>query len=553
MKTKDFRNLGLVLSLSMVRILNGLSAQKAKVLEQINFFHRVVEFFGGLYLNLEDLASLYFYLPENRRSELKNHLNFLAKGFVSWKKFFEINRYSNKNIRDMALNEMIFCVTTFNEAYEGFRLSDDLVIKESFLKIMENKGFSFEEKLQVIRCSNNHDETKLEELFSMIKTFTQAEQFSSLAELDDKSLNRGAKKMLSLSDDFKKINRTHRRAIPGSLLRREIVAVAENYELPQNELIQYYYDEKHWSNFKRMLFRKIERLVLGIEDWLEILLHYGSDRKLKNLAMSKMRQLGLTFYQLNNTLSRAMDPEIKNVILEEMFLLSKNSFEKLRLVSIKSDDFPSIFLRSFLALLELISDEEKAERACEILASSKNRNNPIFVSKMVDLRISFDSLDKLFNKSPKEGKILLLPQMKLLANGNLNGLLKVFNYYSVIDDTKERQRKQNICLKEVLFLLEEDSNVERLLAVYRTALISGNFSVSDKVVEIVKTKNFNFKTLLLVYEELEKNKIINNGLASYLQMEMIAKAENKSEKSTAFKKASLQIKSLALGQLLRAA
>ncbi|MCK9439221.1 MAG: hypothetical protein WCY43_02340 [Patescibacteria group bacterium] len=553
MKTKDFRNLGLVLSLSMVRILNGLSAQKAKVLERVNFFHRVAEFFGGLYLSLEDFADLYFYLPENRRRELKDHLNFLAKDFVSWKKFFEVNRYSNKNIRDMALNEMIYCVNTFYEAYEGFRLSDDLIIKESFLKIMELKGSSFEEKLQVIRCSNGHDQAKIEELFLMIKTFTQAEQFSSIIGIDDRNLNKGTRKMLSLADDFKKVNRTHRRSIPGSLLRREIVAVAKNYELPQSELIQYYYDEKHWSNFKRMLFGKIERLVLGIEDWLEILLHYGSDRKLKNLAMFKMRQLGLTFYQLNNTLSRAMDPEIKNVILEEMFLLSKNSFEKLCIVSVKSDDFSSIFLRSFLALLELVSDEEKAEKACEILASSKNRNNPIFVSKIVDLRINFNSLDKLFAKSPKEGKLLLLPQMKMLAKNNLNDLLKIFNYYSVIDDTKERQRKQNICLKEVLFLLEEDNNVERLLAVYRTALISGNFSVSDKVVEIMKTKNFNFKTLLLVYEELEKNKITNNGLASYLQMEMIAKAENNLEKSTAFKKASLQIKSLALSRLLRAA
>lgn len=553
MKTKDFRNLGLVLSLSMVRILNGLSAQKAKVLERVNFFHRVAEFFGGLYLSLEDFADLYFYLPENRKNELRTHLDFLAQNFTSWRKFFEVHRYSNKNIRDMALNEMLLCTTTFYEAYDGFRLSEDLAIKESFLKIMESKAVSFEDKLQVARFGNTYSEERLEELFLMIKTFAQAEQFASLIGLDDKSLNRGARKMLSLADDFKKINRTHRRAIPGSLLRREIVAVAENYELPQSDLIQYYYDEKHWSNFKRMLFRKIERLVLGIEDWLEILLHYGSDRKLKNLAMSKMRQLGLTFYQLNNTLSRAMDPEIKNVILEEMFLLSKNSFEKLCIVSVKSDDFSSIFLRSFLALLELVSDEEKAEKACEILASSKNRNNPIFVSKIVDLRINFNSLDKLFAKSPKEGKLLLLPQMKMLAKNNLNDLLKIFNYYSVIDDTKERQRKQNICLKEVLFLLEEDNNVERLLAVYRTALISGNFSVSDKVVEIMKTKNFNFKTLLLVYEELEKNKITNNGLASYLQMEMIAKAENNLEKSTAFKKASLQIKSLALGRLLRAA
>lgn len=553
MKTKDFRNLGLVLSLSMVRILNGLSAQKAKLIERINFFHRIFEFFGGLYLNLEELANLYFYLPENRRRELKDHLNFLAKDFVSWKKFFEVNRYSNKNIRDMALNEMIYCVNTFYEAYEGFRLSDDLIIKESFLKIMELKGSSFEEKLQVIRCSNGHDQAKIEELFLMIKSFTQAEQFSSIIGIDDRNLNKGTRKMLSLADDFKKVNRTHRRSIPGSLLRREIVAVAKNYELPQSELIQYYYDEKHWSNFKRMLFGKIERLVLGIEDWLEILLHYGSDRKLKNLAMFKMRQLGLTFYQLNNTLSRTMDPEIKNVILEEMFLLSKNSFEKLCLVSIKSDDFPGIFLKSFLALLELVSDEIKAERVCEILASSKNRNNPIFVSKMVDLRIGFDSLDKLFNKSPKEGRLLLLPQMKSLANGNLINLLKVFNYYSVIDDLKERQRKQNMCLKEVLSLLEEDSDTKRLLAVYRTALMSGNFYASDKVVEIMKTKNFNFKTLLLIYEELEKNKITNNGLASYLQMEMIKVAENNLEKSTAFKKASLQIKSFALSRILRAA
>lgn len=552
MKTKDFRNLGIVLSLSIVKILNGISAQRARIVGRINIFHRIAEFFGFLYLSLEDLSSLYFYLPEERRLELKQHLDFFAKDFVSWKRFIDMHRYSAKTIKNMALNEMSFYVANFQQAYEGFILADDLMIKKSFLELMEKRAVSFEEKLNVIRSGNLMSEEKLEELFSMIKTFIQAEQFSCLIGLDERNINKGAKKMLSLADDFKKLNRTHRRAIPGSSLRREIVSVADNYELPQNELIQYYYEEKYWSNFKRMLFKKVEKLVLGIEDWLEILLHYGSDRKLKNLAMSKMRLLGLSFYQLNNTLSRAKDPEIKLVILEEMFLLSKGSFEMLNIVSVKSEDFPQVFSKSFSALLELIYEPKEAERACEILAVSKNKNTD-FILKLLSLELSFESLDKLFNKAPKEGKILLLPYMRLSAKNNLDNLLKVFTYYSLVDDLKERQRKQNSCLKEALLLGEDGDALEKLLDVYRLALMFNNFTISERVVEVIKRKKYKFETLLKTYENLEKNKITNNGLAAFLQTEMINRAETSSEKIAAFKKAPLQVKNLALSRLLSAA
>ncbi len=552
MKTKDFRNLGIALSLSIIRILNGLSAQKAKVLEQLGFFHKILEFFGGLYLSLEDFANLYFYLPTERRVELRSYLDSLAKDFVSWKTVLAAHRYSAKNIREMILSEMSFCVKSFQQAYDGFCLSDELIIRQKFLNLMKEKARLFEEKLQVIRCSHDFNEEDLQELFLMIKNFSQANQFTSILGLDDKNVNKGARKMLALADDFKKINRTHRRAIPGSSLRREIVSIAENHELPQGELLQYYYEEKYWSNFKRMLFRKIEKLVLGIEDWLEVLLLYGSDRKLKNLIMNKMRQLGLTFYQLNNTLVRAKDPEIKLVILEEMFLLSRNHFDRLKIVSVKSEDFPQVFLKAFSALLDLVSNQHEAEMVCDILASSRNKHNFNFILKVASLDLNFDSLDKLFNKSPKEGKIVLLPQMKLLARSS-NDLLKLFNYYSIIDDLKERQRKQNSCLKEALSLLGKTDNINELLSVYRTALISANFSISNKIVELIQVQNFEFKTLLKAYEELEKNKITNNGLAAFLQSEMIVRAQTDTEKGIAFKKASLQIKSFALSKMLKAA
>ena len=103
-----------------------------------------------------------------------------------------------------------------------------------------------------------------------------------------------------------------------------------------------------------MLYGKIEKLVLGIEDWIEILLKYGDDKKLKNLAMSKMRQLGLGFDQLNNTLARAKDPEVKEVILEEMLSLAEGIFDRLTIVAIKSDEFPQIFGKAFLSLVDIV-------------------------------------------------------------------------------------------------------------------------------------------------------------------------------------------------------
>jgi len=552
MRMKEMKNLGIVPSLSIARILKGFSVEKAVVVTQISFFYRFLEFLGRVYLSLEELSQIYFYLPIERRVELKKHLEAIAKDFSGWKNFYEVNRYSARILKDMALNEMSEVVTNFQQAYDGFKLSvGDVIMERTFFCLMEERAISFEEKITVIRCSHQISEEKIEELFLMIKSFFNAEQFVCIPGLDDKHKTKGQRKMLYLSDNFRNLIRTHNRTKPGAPLRREIVATTENYELLQDELLQAYYDEKTWTNMKRMLFGKIEKLVLGIEDWLEILVKYGTDRKLKNLAMNKMRQLGLSFDQLNNTLNRAKDPEVRMVILEEMFSLSFANFARLSVICPKCIEFPNIFDKVFSLMLETAISSEDAEKVCDILTKSKSRNNTDFLLRILNLGVGFETLEKLFVKSSQDSKKILAAPLRLAAVGNFDYLFRVFTHIRFIDDGDKRC--QNKCLKDMIFLGEESRNVEHLFTIYQLALLVDNFIISERVVNLIKEANYEFSLLLNIYEKLEKNNIINNGLAAFLQGEMIIKAKSNSEKAVAFIKAPLQIKNIALASLLKAA
>ena len=85
------------------------------------------------------------------------------------------------------------------------------------------------------------------------------------------------------------------------------------------------------------------------------------------------------------------------------------------------------------------------------------------------------------------------------------------------------------------------------------ALIIGDFQISEKIVNTISKLEFDFKTLLTAYENLEKLRITNNGLAKFLQTEMISKAQTEEEKRQAFIKAPIQIQNIALTNLLGAA
>ncbi len=552
MRTKSLKSLGLNLSLSALRILRGISAQKVVIVE-MNFFYRFLNFFGFLYLSLEEFSKLYFYLPVERFSEISTELKKIADDFISWKRFFELNRYSAKTLKDMALNEMSKLAKTFQQANDGFRLSfGNIVMEEKFLEIMELHAVSFEEKMILVKCRNPINEERLDELLPMIKTFLSAEQFVSIVGVSQKYKNKGLKKMLDLASSYRELIRTHRRVKPGSPLRRLIVSEVEKYEMLQEELLQSYYEEKNWSRLKRMLYGKIEKLVLGIEDWIEILLKYGDDKKLKNLAMSKMRQLGLGFDQLNNTLARAKDPEVKEVILEEMLSLAEGIFDRLTIVAIKSDEFPQIFGKAFLSLVDIVQTLEESKRICEILTTSKNKNNSDFISRILKLDVDFSILEKLFVKSSKEGKELLIPTLYILAKGNFDNLSKTFDH-SLALENKDRKKIQTKCLRDVFSLEKESNDLGKLIRVYNMALIIGDFQISEKIVNTISKLEFDFKTLLTAYENLEKLRITNNGLAKFLQTEMISKAQTEEEKRQAFIKAPIQIQNIALTNLLGAA
>jgi len=544
MNFKIRMNLGL--SKSLVRILSGLNASEAKIVETNSiFWFWMIEIFGLLYISREELAQLYFYLPLGRRNELDGHLNKIAPDFWGWKMFLEMNKYSSEAIKKMALSEMYRRAESFQNLQTGYKLAEGyLEMRGKFLSDMRRQAKTLEEKISVLSYELEPTLIQIEEVFSLINDFSVAEKFIGLPNIPATYKNKGLKKMFKFAVSFPQLLRTHRRSRPGSPLRREIVRAAAEYELKQLELFDAYYSEKTRTALKIMLLTKIEKLVLGIEDWLEILIQYGSDRKLKSLVIKNIRANDCTFSQLNNSVSRIQDPEAKAAGLEEMLDVASYDFSWLRIVCLKSGEFPKVFRRAFTELINTIETATQAEEACELITKNRPFEVSNFFGRIIELGIRFETLERIFFLLSKENKKKMEGALRRAAGDNFNHLGRVVKHC-------QSRRNRNRTILDMYKLAAQSA--DQLVCVYQLALSYNQPKLAERVVVDIKKLNLNFLDLLIAYESLEREKIINNGLAKLIQGELALKARTEREKAQAFEKIPLEHKNIIIKKLLEAA
>ena len=536
----NWKNLGF--SKSLMEILSGRLAEEATVVSRINFFYLFLGLFGRLFITIEELSHLYFYLPAKRQSELKNHLDKISCDFMGWKRFY--SSCFSESLKSMAVGEMLKRATIFFQAQIAFGLvGTNLELRAEALRTLKSLACKFEEKVEFIILSGELPGlTELEDLLNSANNFLNIMRFLGIPKLPPILRNKAVVKMFGFSDDFSKLAKTHHFSRPGSPLRKDIVSAAESYELSLKQLLEAYATEKHWTKMKRMLFEKIKKLVLGIEDWLSILLQYGYDRKITALAIEKLRALGLTYEQMNNSLNGVKEPQIKRVVLKEMSRLAKDDdFQKWKIICSKSNEFPNIFAKSFAKLILAAETPGQSEEVLAVMIKNKNKkqiNN--FLNKLLRLEnTKFETLEKIGLYCGRMGRKLLLPSLRRLA-GDFDSLVRAFRLGE--NDKRHRER----CLEDMFTLVKINHNDEQLVQIYKLALTTNNKAMSERVIRIVARLDYGFRPLLDLYKLLEKEKIVSNGLADLVQKSLIEKAQTEIEKRQAFFTASLPNKRLAL-------
>ncbi|MFA5109339.1 MAG: hypothetical protein WC458_02250 [Patescibacteria group bacterium] len=536
----NWKNLGF--SKSLIEILGSRSAEEATVVNRINFFYLFLGLFGRLFITVEELSHLYFYLPAKRQSELKNHLDKISGDSMGWKRFY--SSCFSESLKSMAVNEMLRRATIFFQAQIAFGLvGTNLELRAEALRTLKTLALKFEEKVEFIILSGELPGlTELENLLNSANNFSAVMRFLGIPKLPPILRNKAVAKMFGFSDDFSKLARTHHFSRPGSPLRRDIVLAAESYELDQKNLLDAYAMEKHWTKMKRMLFEKIKKLVLGIEDWLGILLQYGYDRKITDLAIEKLRALGLTFDQLNNSLNGVKEPQIKKVVLKEMSRLAKDEdFNKWKIICSKSNEFPNIFAKAFAKLILAAQTPEQSEEVLTLMIKNKNRKQiNSFLNKLLRLEnTKFETLEKIGLYCSRMSRKLLLPSLRRLA-GDFDLLVRAFKFGE--NDKRHREK----CLEDMFALVKINHNDEQLIQVYKLALAINNKVISERIIRIVARLDYGFSPLFDLYKLMEREKVTNNGLADLVQKNLIEKAQTEMEKRQAFFTASLPNRRLAL-------
>ena len=546
------------LSQPQVKILTGVSAGKAIIRERLEIIHFFLNFFGMMFINVKELAELYFYLPEERRYELIPHLNKLAGDFASWKSFHYLNKRGDEIVKRMAVSEMMNCAVNFSQAFLAWE-SAGPEDKEKVLALMEKLAISFNDKIRLLLATRKIiSPAEAEKLLSEADDFSKVEQLLFLS-LPVAVYSRAVQKLFSFADSFDRMMRTHRRSLPGSPLRREIVAATKEHETDYKSLLLAYRSEKHWTAMKRMLFNKVNRLVLGIEDWIEILLSNGNDKKLKGLIMGKLSCIGLSFRALDNSLNGVTDHELRALILNEMFSFSAG-FKQFKTICVKTADdrdCADIFRKAFQKLVAVVANKEEGREACDLLNKNKNKNQARrLLGKIASFGDSdFEVLMKFHGNADRETRRVLLPMLRTSAAGD-------FDKTERIICSTSSARYIHLCLRDMLAIATASKHPWQLAAVYAralapasnrsSALLKRNGKIAVEAAEKFKIMDLNFSVLAEIQGYLEKAGANNNGLADFIQQEMIRKAGNEGQRSLAFSKASIENKAAAIRRLMAA-
>lgn len=531
------------LSAIMTKIINGLSIAEVKVINQPSILTAISNFFGGLYVSLEEFAFLYFLLPAERFNEFEAHLKTMASDFVGWQIFYNQHRYASEAIKKMILRELLKKAESFNNYHDVSKIAEGYPeLKTEALKGMKLLSQRFEEKIICIQEGlepPNHEEIK--DLFDSATEFKHYESFAALSWIPTDLRIKSTRMMLEKADSFDKNVRTFNRAKPGSKIRQKCVTNADLYELPLEEVFSYYYSQKRWNNFKRGLYKRIEQFSLGAKDWFKVI--DNRDKKIKKLAFTKIRDLNLKFEQLNEIQNISQDSEIELFLLEEMVLKADpKNFEQWKKICRRADKFPKIKKQAFPRLINIVKNSQEGEEISGMIGKNSQYGKNLFTAIIRFEDTPFEVFDNLFRNSSNETQTILLPYLRRSAS-NFTQTERAFIL------CLKNKRQQDLCLQKMFEIAEETDQAEHLVRTYKLALETKNAKIIEKILNRIKIGKYEFSFLNGLYKQLIKENAANNGLADLTERMLITTAKTETEKTQAFICVPVEKKNLALEAL----
>ncbi|MCU0680472.1 MAG: hypothetical protein MUF50_04190 [Planctomycetes bacterium] len=304
-------------SKAVSKILNGFNASKAKVVtEAVNTWY---QFLFGLVITMEELADLYFSLPQERLVELKGHLNNIANDFVGWKTFYNLNKKAAVDVIEMAYYEMLFCAKSFHQLESLIALPDDFKLKAKILEKMKLVSTNFNEKIKIIRYGAIFTATEWLELINLA-SFDQLTEVINLKKLSQKMTRIVFKKMLGLANNnFSRLIKVYHLLGRRSKLRKEIlsliVSLGNELKIDKLELLNYYEKEKTYTGLKKTLLILIEQMEWSVSERTNILINKCH----RDAGLRRIMILDLDFSQLNSIVDRKeMDSATRRFVLLAM-------------------------------------------------------------------------------------------------------------------------------------------------------------------------------------------------------------------------------------------
>jgi hypothetical protein len=287
-------------SITIESILNkGYSANKVIVVKKTIFHDFFNCFFGSIlgffFININELAILYFELPKKRKNEISKELEKIASYVSQWCSFnHKYKLFYNEEVIKMSLSEMVNCSINFSMCKKVLNLSEKFpdIWWNCLMKMKKLAKNSFEENFFIIKKLNNLQEKisnyDINKLFNLIQKPFEFKQFDSLVFLTPIQKYRSLKKQEKLTIVyFDKILEIYKEARHGSPVRKEIVELFGSFEFSKDQLIDGYKNQKTWTNMKRFFLNKINQLNLEEKEWLEIKNGVKKDIQLNNTVFIK--------------------------------------------------------------------------------------------------------------------------------------------------------------------------------------------------------------------------------------------------------------------------
>lgn len=316
-------NVRMAMSQAVRLILSGtMSAAQVKVSDNVNGLVRFCAntIFSWI-ISLEELAQLYFALPDERLSELQKHLDNIGADFAAWKTFYNdqmrklnITLDTTAEVICMACNEMVKRGRLFYQLETVINLPIDgkmsaeaqqkmIVIKAAAKEKMSVIKTTFDEKIKMTAYGISFSDAEWNMLMEGTVNIRQLEKLVSVPSMPSGAKSRAFQRMILLADgNFSKLVRVFRLLKPGSKRRREVLAaitlLANEQKIGREELLSAYAAETTWTNLKRLIAREIDNMDWSVRERLLLANKCRHDAHLRQTVLS-----GLSFSQLSKDIA----------------------------------------------------------------------------------------------------------------------------------------------------------------------------------------------------------------------------------------------------------